>query len=427
MTEQDRVFAKCVWRLVPFMTLLYVVNYIDRVNVGFAALTMNKELGFTPSIYGFGAGIFFFSYALCQIPASLMIARIGPRRGIFLILLIWGALSAANAFAWSPASFYVVRFFLGIAEAGFFPGMVFYLSLWFPKDYLGRSIAGFQAANPLAFVVGGPLSSLLLGMDGTFSLSSWQWLFLAEGLPACILAFAVYRWMPDGPADASWLDRDEKAAIASRHHSDAVAEHGDIRIALKDWRVFAIGFVAIGVIFCVSGVQLWVPQIVQAMGFSNETVGIVVALPFVCAAAAMIVWGYVSDRREERIWHITLAALFTALGLIIASISTSYLLVLLGLTIAIVGQFSALPVINTLLPSLLRGSALAGGVALYNTMAQFGGFFGPIAIGVLKEETNGYAAGLIVLAVAVTSSAVVVLALGRALSPSAASASVVRT
>jgi ACS family tartrate transporter-like MFS transporter len=426
MTEQDRVFAKCAWRLVPFMGLLYVVNYIDRVNVGFAALTMNKELGFSPSIYGFGAGIFFFSYALCQVPASMMIARIGPRRGIFWILLIWGALSAANAFVWSPASFYVVRFFLGIAEAGFFPGMVFYLTLWFPKDYLGRSIAGFQAANPLAFVVGGPLSGLLLGMDGTFSLSGWQWLFLAEGLPACILAFAVYRWMPDGPADASWLDRDEKAAIASRHHSDGVAEHLDIRIALKDWRVFGIGVVAIGVIFCITGVQLWVPQIVQAMGFANETVGAVVAVPFVCATAAMILWGYASDLREERIWHIALAALFTALGLIIASISTSHLLVLLGLTITIVGQFSALPVINTLLPSLLRGPALAGGIALYNTMAQFGGFFGPIVIGVLKQETNGYAAGLIALAVGVTSSAVVILALGRALSPRAVSASIVR-
>jgi ACS family tartrate transporter-like MFS transporter len=426
MIGQDRVFAKCAWRLVPFMALLYVVNYIDRVNVGFAALTMNQELGFSPSIYGFGAGIFFFSYALCQVPASMMIARIGPRRGIFWILLIWGALSAANAFAWSPASFYVIRFFLGIAEAGFFPGMVFYLTLWFPKDYLGRSIAGFQAANPLAFVVGGPLSGLLLGMDGTFSLSGWQWLFLAEGPPACILAFAVYRWMPDGPADASWLDRDEKAAIASRHHSDRVAEHRDIRIALKDWRVFGIGFVGIGVIFCITGAQLWVPLIVQAMGFPNETVGVVVALPFVCATAAMILWGYSSDLRQERIWHITLAALFTALGLIIASISNSHLLVLLGLTITIDGQFSALPVINTLLPSLLRGLALAGGIALYNTMAQFGGSFGPIVIGVLKQETNGYAAGLIALAVAVTLSAVVIVALGRALSPRAVSASIVR-
>jgi len=267
---------------------------------------------------------------------------------------------------------------------------------------------------------------LLLGMDGMFSLSGWQWLFVVEGLPACILAFAVYRWMPDGPADASWLDRDEKAAIASRHHSDAVAEHRDIRIALKDWRVFAIGFVGIGIIFCMTGVQLWVPQIVQSMGFPNETVGVVVAVPFLCATAAMILWGYASDLRKERIWHITLAALFTVLGLIIASISTSHLFVLLGLTIAIVGQFSALPVVNTLLPSLLRGPALAGGVALYNTMAQFGGFFSPIVIGVLKEETNGYAAGLIALAVAMTSSAIAILALGRALSPRTVPASIVR-
>ena len=165
-----------------------------------------------------------------------------------------------------------------------------------------------------------------------------------------------------------------EVAIASRHRSDGVAEHSDIRIALKDWRVFGIGFVGIGVIFCITGVQLWVPQIVQAMGFPNETVGVVVALPFVCAIAAIILWGYASDSRKERIWHIASAALFTALGLIIASISTSHLLVLLGLTIAIVGQFSALPVINTLLPSLLRGPALAGGIAVYNTMAQFGGF-----------------------------------------------------
>ena len=375
MTEQDRVFAKCAWRLVPFMALLYVVNYIDRVNVGFAALTMNKELGFSPSTYGLGAGIFFFSYALCQIPASMMIARIGPRRGIFSILLIWGALSAANDFVWSPASFYVVRFFLGIAEAGFFPGMVFYLTLWFPKDYLGRSIAGFQAANPLAFVVAGPLSGLLLGMDGTFSLSGWQWLFLAEGLPACILAFAVYRLMPDGPADASWLDRDEKAAIASRHHSDGVAEHSDIRIALKDWRAFGIGFVAIGLIFCITGVQLWVPQIVQAMGFPNETVGVVVALPFrlrdssydplgaTRAIRAKNASGTSRWRPYSRHW----ASSSQAFPLLICSF-------LLGLTIAIVGQFSALPVINTLLPRFCadrRWLAESPSTTLWRSSADF--------------------------------------------------------
>jgi ACS family tartrate transporter-like MFS transporter len=202
--------------------------------------------------------------------------------------------------------------------------------------------------------------------------------------------------MPDGPADASWLDGNEKAAIACCHHSD---------------------FVATGLIFCISGLQLWGPQIVQPMGFSNEMVGVVVAVPFLCATAAMIFWGYASDLRKERIWHITWAALATALGLIIASISTSHLLVLIGLTIAIVGQFSALPVVNTVLPSVLRGSALAGGIAVYNTMAQFGGFFGPIVIGVLKQETESYAAGLIALAVAVTSSAAIALALGRALSP----------
>ena len=421
-----RVFNKCVWRLIPFMMLLYLVNYIDRVNVGFAALTMNHDLGFSPSIYGFGAGIFVFSYALFQLPANIWIERVGARRGMFVVLMAWGLISAANAFVWSPASFYVLRFSLGVAEAGFFPGMILYMTCWFPKAYFARCIGIFQAANPLAFVLGGPLSSLILGMDGVWSLHGWQWLFLFEGLPACLLAFVAYRILADGPALAPWLSDDEKAIVLSRLAVEGATAHRNVGLALRDWRVFGLGLAGAGIQFCASGIQFWVPQIVQGKGFSNGIVGFIVALPFLFGTVAMILWGYSSDLRGERIWHIALAALFSAVGLIVASISESAFVMLAGLTAAIAGLFSTLPVINSIPPSFLRGPAAAGGIALFNMIAQFGGFFGPVVMGVLKQNTGGYAAGLLSLALAISLSALFVLGLGRAMSlrPAATAVSV---
>ena len=205
MNAQDQVFAKCAWRLIPFMVLLYLVNFLDRLNVGFAALTMNKDLGFSPAIFGFGAGVFFIGYLLFQVPANVILERVGARRWIFCITAIWGLISASNAFVQGPTSFYALRFLLGVAEAGLFPGMIFYLTLWFPQTYRARFNASFYLAIPLAGIIGGPLSGLILGMDGVGDLHGWQWLFLIEGTPALVLAFAVLKFLPDGPADASWL------------------------------------------------------------------------------------------------------------------------------------------------------------------------------------------------------------------------------
>src|SRR6185503_16058339 len=199
MSDQERVFAKCARWLVPFIALLYFINYVDRVNVGFAALTMNRDLGFSPSVYGLGAGIFFWGYLLFQVPANFVLVHVGARRWIFAIMAIWGTISAANAFVQGPLSFYALRFLLGVAEAGFFPGMVLYLTYWFPQSYRARFIAGFMAAIPLAFVVGGPLSGFIMRLEGVWSLHGWQWLFLLEGLPALLLAFVVLRFLPDGP------------------------------------------------------------------------------------------------------------------------------------------------------------------------------------------------------------------------------------
>src|SRR3954469_10725173 len=209
MTE-NRVFDKCAWRLIPFIFVLYLINFVDRVNVGFAALTMNADLNFSPAVYGFGGGVFFLGYSLFQIPANLILERVGARRWIFLILLVWGAVSASNALVTTPAQFYLVRILLGIAEAGFFPGMVLYLTYWFPKSYRARLIAQFMLAIPFANMVGGPVSGLILGMDGVSGLHGWQWLFLLEGLPACFIAFAVLAFLPSSPKEAAWLTAEEK-------------------------------------------------------------------------------------------------------------------------------------------------------------------------------------------------------------------------
>ena len=213
---EEKVFAKCERRLIPFLGLLYLVSLVDRLNVGFAALTMNADLGFTPFVFGFGAGIFFIGYSLFQVPANLMLVRFGARRWVFAILIVWGAISAACAFVQGPTSFYVLRFLLGVAEAGLFPGVVLYLTYWFPQERRARAIASFMAASPLAFILVGPLSGPLLAMDGFAGLKGWQWLFIIEGLPACLLAFALLKLVPDGPEHATWLSADEKTTSAGR-------------------------------------------------------------------------------------------------------------------------------------------------------------------------------------------------------------------
>jgi MFS transporter, ACS family, tartrate transporter len=415
--SDDQIFAKCAWRLIPFMVLLYVLNYFDRVNVGFAALTMNRDLGFTPTVFGFGAGLFFVSYALFQIPANVFVERIGARRAVCCILVTWGASSAACAFVQTPASFYALRFLLGVAEAGFFPGMVLYMTYWFPHSYRGRFAALFMTGIPLSFVIGGPLSGLILEMDGIAGLRGWQWLFLLEGLPACILGFASLKLLPDGPAHAAWLTAVEKKAIAARLDSGGTAEHRELWPALRDLRVVAIGLALLGFNIGVNGYLFWLPQIVQGMGFSNRTTSFIVALPFLAGMIAMIYWGRSSDKRGERIWHAALAVLFAAAGFATAGLVESNLLVLVGLTVVAVGMNAFYGPFWSWPSSFLKGPAAAGGIALINAIGAIGGFLGPTLIGVLKEQTGGYAASMVVLAVLLLLSVAIVLALGRAMAP----------
>jgi len=411
--REDRVFAKCAWRLIPFMVVLYVVNFLDRVNVGFAALTMNKDLGFSPAVYGVGAGLFFAGYALCQVPANLILKRVGARRWIFLILAVWGILSISNAAISSPTSFYTLRFLLGVAEAGFFPGMIFYLTLWFPRSYRARFTASFMTAVPLANIIGAPVSSLILEMNGTAALAGWQWLFLLEGLPACVLALAVLKLLPDGPGDAAWLLPAEQQAIAARLGAeDATSHHSFVR-ALRDPRVLALCPVGLGLSFGNYGVGLWLPQIVQSMGYANRATGFIVAVPSLAGMVAMVLWGRSSDHHGERVKHVAAAALLAAVSLGIASMSGSNLAVLVALTFATVGIYSALPTFYSVPSMFLSGTAAAGGIALVNTFGTgLGGFLGPTVVGLLRQATGGYAAGMQALAVGLTLSATILLALG---------------
>ena len=416
MTD-DRVFAKCAWRLIPFMMLLYVVNYLDRVNVGFAALTMNKDLGFSPAIYGFGAGLFYLGYLLFQVPVSVALVRVGARRSIFCILTIWGAISASTALVQGPASFYSLRFLLGAAEAGFFPVLLVYLTTWFPRSYRARFTAVFMMAIPLSSVIGGPVSGLVLGMQGVAGLAGWQWLFLIEGLPACILGLAVLWFLPDGPARASWLTAEEKTRIAARVAAEDVASQRQVWPALRDSRVWALGLVNVALLFSNQGIQLWLPQIVKEMGFSNLAVGFIVALPYLVSLPAMVLWGRSSDLRDERIWHVALPALLAAAGFAAASLAPSDVLSLFAIALAAIGLVMMTPSLFSLISSFLSGPAAAGGIALVISIGNVGSFLGPSLVGVLKQQTGGYAVGMAMFAVPLVLAAAIVLGLGRKLAP----------
>ena len=414
MRDQDQVFAKCARRLIPFMVLLQVVYVLDRVNVGFAALTMNRDLGFSPTVFGFGAGVFFIGYFLFAVPANLILRRVGARRWMFFIMAAWGAMSAAGAFVQGPMSFYVLRFLLGVAEAGFIPGMVLYLTYWFPQSYRARFTAIFIAASPLSSIIGGPLSGLVLGLDGNGGFYGWQWLFLLEGLPACVLAFVTLQFLPDDPKDAAWLTSDERRTIVQGLAVEDTAEHHDFWLALHDPRLFAFGLVLLGIYMALFAYVLWLPQIVKAMGFSNRATGFVTALPYVVSMIGMILWGRSSDARDERVWHVVLATLLAAAGFIAASLAQSYILVLVALTVAASAGFAALGPFYSLLSSFLRGTAAAGGIALVNAIGTgVGGFAGPIVVGILKEETGGYASGMAALAIGLGVSSALVLLMDR--------------
>ena len=412
--QQEQVFAKCASRLIPFMMLLYVTNYLDRVNVGFAALTMNRDLGFSPSVYGFAAGIFFISYAMFQIPATVLLERMGARRTVLAIMTAWGAVSAATAFVTEPTLFSVLRFLRGGAAAGFFPGIILYLTFWFPKEYRARFTAIFMSAIPISSTFGGPLSGLLLGLDGASGLRGWQWLFLVEGLPACALAFAVLKFLPDGPAAASFLSDAEKQFIARRLAEERPAAPPSLWPGLYDPRVLLLGLAGTGIGAGIFGSQLWIPQMVKALGYSNLTTGFIAALPYLLAIPTVFLIARSSDRRGERVWHTAIPLLVSASGFAVAAMADNPFVVIAGLAAVVCGLIGTYGPYYSLASSFFAGPAAPGAIALVNLMCTgLGGFLGPNIIGLLKEGTGSYAGGMLALAGGLVASVIFLLVLGR--------------
>jgi len=416
MQLHDQVFAKVARRLIPFMVALYTVAFLDRVNVGFAALTMNQDLNFSPQVFGWGAGIFFLGYFLFEVPSNVILTRVGARRWICRIMATWGVISAANAFVQDPMSFYVLRFLLGLAEAGFAPGMIYYLSLWFPPALRARYAASYFIAIPLTNVIGAPVSSLLLEMDGLLGLHGWQWLFLIEALPALLLAIAVLKFLPDGPREAKWLSDGERAIIADELARERTDDHEQVQglwAALADVRVLLLCAIYFFIVVGLYGITFWLPQILQSMGYSSRATGLLVALPYALAAVSMIAWGRHSDRTGERVWHVALACLLSTFAFALIAGVDSPALVFIALALVAIGVCSTLAPFWAMPPTFLAGTAAAGGIALINAVGNLGGVFGPYAVGWALEATGSYAGGMAILAASMSIAAVLVLAMRR--------------
>jgi MFS transporter, ACS family, tartrate transporter len=415
---ERETLGKVTRRLMPFLLLLYVVAWLDRVNVGFAALQMNQELGFSATVYGFGAGVFYFGYALFEIPSNLVLARVGARLWIARIMITWGLISVAMLFARNATTFYVLRFLLGVAEAGFLPGIIYYLTYWYPRSSRARAVSWFMAAIPLSIVIGGPLAGVLLSMNGLFGLAGWQWLFLLEGAPAVILGIVVLFYLTDTPDKAHWLAPAERAWLSEcirSEHAHAKARHGvDLRRALLHPTVWQLAFVMFACQCGSYGLTYWVPQIVKGVsGLSDLQVGFLSALPYLAAALGMVFIGWNSDRTGERFAHIAVPCVIAAIGFIASVYATSPVPAMIALTVAAVGDLGSRGPFWALPGRFLTGNASAGGIALINTLASIGGFVGPYAVGLAKDATGEFSAGLVLLAPLMLAGALVAWRLRR--------------
>jgi D-galactonate transporter len=414
-TLEQRTMARVSVRLIPFLIVCYFVAYLDRVNVSFASLTMNKNLGLSASAYGLGAGIFFLAYGVFEVPSNLLLARFGARRWIARIMVSWGIVSGAMAFVGNETWFYVVRFLLGAAEAGFFPGMIFYLTLWFPAAYRARVIGYFMAAIPLSTVIGAPVSSAMLGLDGVLGMHGWQWLFILEAVPAILLSVVVVFYLTDKPADAEWLSEDERQWLTDRlaieERQREAARHYGVLEALLNPRVLALSLVYFGAVAANYGLSFFLPQIVKAFGMSNLETGFVAAIPYAVGVVGIVWWGRHSDAKLERRFHTGFAIFVAAAGLTVAAFLNDPTAKMVAFSVAGFGIFGCLPVFWTLPTAFLSGAAAAGGIAIINSIGNLAGFVGPSVMGMIKDSTGSFTDGLLVLAGVAVVAVVIVLLL----------------
>jgi len=400
---ERRVMTKATWRLVPLMCLCYLVAYLDRVNVGFAALEMKVDLNFSDRIYGFGSGIFFIGYFLFEVPSNILLERVGARLWIARIMIVWGLISGSMLLVKSQWIFYLLRFFLGAGEAGFFPGMILYLTYWFPTSYRSRTVALFMAAAAMAGVIGSPLSGLLLDHHPVW-LKGWQWLFLVEAVPALLLGITVLIYLPDGPKNVRWLDETEFSWLTGRLDSERAAreeKHSmSLGQALSHPRVLVLSLLYFLIVIGGYGLDMFLPQVlgVAFPKVSKTVLGVISAVPPLVTVFVMILWGRRSDARRERRWHVALPSWWAALGLLLATLPVPPIVSVLALSLAVSGRWSSIPPFWGLPTAFLSGTAAAGGIALINSIGNLGGFVGPYLMGWFKDRTGDYALGLRVLA-----------------------------
>jgi ACS family tartrate transporter-like MFS transporter len=405
-----RVLRKATVRLVPLLVLLYLVNYLDRVNVGFAALTMNADLGLSSAAYGLGAGLFFVGYFFFEVPSNVILHRVGARLWIARIMITWGLVASATAFVQGELTFYLVRVLLGVAEAGFFPGVLLYLTYWFPRPQRAKIVALTFRAVPLASVIGSPLSTLLikhgeglLGFD-----AGWRAMFFLEGLPALALGVAVLVWLPSRPRSARWLTEAESTALEQHLAAEDAQEVGaevPMREALTNPRVIALSLVYFGIVFGLYVLAFFLPQVITGFQkqfgttFSLTEVGLVTAVPYAFAAVAMVLWARHSDRTGERAWHVAGPAFLGAVAIAAALYMRNPLMVMVCITVCAIGVYAAIPVFWQLPNSLLAGVGAAAGIALINSFGNLSGFLGPYMTGWLQDLTGSFRTGLWVVAV----------------------------
>ena len=410
---EQRTMAKVTRRLVPYLMLCYFFCFLDRVNVGFAALQMNTDLGFSASVFGFGAGIMFVVYMLGEAPSNLVLVKVGARRWIARIMVTWGVLACAMALVSGETSFYTVRALLGGAEAGFFPGIIYYLSTWFPASHRARVTGLFMACIPLSSAIGSPVSTALLYLDGILNLRGWQWLFLVEGAPPILLGFVTWDYLTERPAEAKWLNADERAWLSQtiERESDRKQQHLTLSVLQTFFhpRVLALGVVCFGLASLLFGVGFFLPTIVKSFGLTNMQTGWVAIIPPAAGAAAMIWWGRHSDRTMERKVHLLAAMTLAALGVLSAAVVDDPVLKMIAFTVSAVGLNASNPVFWTLAPSFLTGASAAVGIAYINSFAALGAFLAPWMMGLVKDATGSFTYGLLALGALVVVGACVIL------------------
>jgi MFS transporter, ACS family, tartrate transporter len=413
-TIEQRTMRKVYWRILPFTGLLYLICYIDRANVGFAALTMRGDLGLSQAAFGLGAGTaFFIGYFILEVPSNIILDKVGARLWIARIMITWGLASGATAFVVGPWSFYLVRFLLGLSEAGFFPGMVLFFTYWFPTVHRGRIIAGFMTAIPISIAIGAPVSTTLLELNGIFGLAGWKWMYLCEAVPAVILGVVTLVYLTDRPEQAGWLAPDEKAwltAELARERRAVESVHTySLWQSLYNPRVLALSAIYFGIAAASVGLVMFLAQIVKELGLSNLATGYAASIPYVVGTIGMIVCGYITDRTRERRWNCFFTCLIAVCGLLIAGLTLGTWWSLAGLSIATVGFYGMKPAFWPMPSLFLTGTAAAAGIAWINAVGNLAGTVTPFIVGWMKDATGSFAGGLYVLAAFALLSAVVTL------------------